>query len=71
MELADHTVNQIRDLKPLRNVTELKSFLELCNVYRRSVLKLKLAGMPTTLTKKLEKSEPKTLYTRTKKLATH
>lgn len=37
LELADHTTEEIRDLKSQGHVAELKYFLGLCNVYRRFI----------------------------------
>lgn len=37
LELPDQTADAIRDLKPLRNVAELKSCLGSCNIYLQAV----------------------------------
>lgn len=58
LELADHTPNGIRYLKPLRNVTTMKSLIDLSHVYHQFVPNF--VHIPASLNRSLNKSKLRT-----------
>lgn len=56
-EIATHKMVAIKELKPLRNITELRSFLRLCNLFRRIVPII--AQIATSLNNKVKKNQLK------------
>lgn len=61
LELADYTTKTFGGLKQLHNITELKSLLSLCTVYRRIVPNFTCISAPHNLD--LEKKGPKNVDT--------
>ena len=55
LAVASKTVEAVQKMRPSHDVSSLRSFLELCNVYRRFVPNF--ARIATPLTKKLKKDE--------------
>ena len=56
LQIAEHTTDAIRQLQAPTNLTELRSFLGLCNVFRRFVPNFARIAAP--LNRKLRKGEP-------------
>lgn len=56
LQIALYTIDKIKELEELRNVTELGSFLDLCNVIRRFGPSFTLIAGP--LNRKLDKNHP-------------
>lgn len=49
LEIAAHTADAIQRLNQPRNITKLRPFLGLCNVFRRFVPKFALTALPLNL----------------------
>lgn len=64
MELADHTTDHARALRPPHNVLQLKLFLRLCNVYS-DLSHILLAKLPAQ--QKAQNDEPRTVDILTQK----
>lgn len=60
LEIASHIADAIHDLKTPQTLTDLRSFLGICNVFRRFVPNFPIIAAP--LSKKLMKNQPANLW---------
>lgn len=57
LEIASDTTDAIKELRPVTNITELRSFLGFCNIFRKFVPNFKHIAEP--LNRKSQKAHPK------------